>query len=113
MSAARLPALVLVALAACGGNASSEDAAQDESDLSATHFTNPVIPMFERPPGVPASIPAGAPGHPTEGCPDPSALKTKSGAIYIYCTSYTFRLGRYDGFPIFKASSLAGPYERV
>ncbi len=106
-------ALSMGSIAACGAGAPSDDASQAESDLAATHFTNPVIPMFERPPGVPSSEPAGSPGHPTEGCPDPSALKTRSGDVYIYCTSYTFRFGRHDGFPIFKARSLGGPYKRV
>jgi arabinan endo-1,5-alpha-L-arabinosidase len=76
-------------------------------------YQNPIIPMFGRPPGAPVHV-ANVPGEPaTEGCPDPSALRTPAGEFYIYCTSYSFAYSRHNGFPIFKASSLAGPWTRV
>ena len=73
-------------------------------------YSNPVIPMFGRPPGAPSG-----PGSAiTEGCPDPSGIKTRAGDFYIYCTSYTFPYSRQDGFPIFKAPELAGnPWTRA
>ncbi len=84
-------------------------------EVSPFAFSNPVIPMFLRPAGVPASQPSQSPDHPSEGCPDPSALRTGAGGVYMYCTSYSFEGSRHDGFPIFKSNTdtLAGPYTRV
>jgi beta-xylosidase len=108
-------AIMAVLLIACGAS-TSEDDGSDESELAApSEYTNPIIPMFERPAGVPSDIPKDAPHQASEGCPDPSVLRTHGGELYIYCTSYTFRFGRHDGFPIFKSRSrsLAGPWKRV
>jgi len=69
-------------------------------------YQNPVIPIADRPPGV-SSGPA------TEGCPDPTGMKTKSGKYYVYCTSYTFPYSRFDGYPIYESPSLGASWKRV
>jgi hypothetical protein len=103
----------IVFAAACG--ATTPEEGSDESALGAASFANPVIPMYDRPPGVPASDPAGVPHEKTEGCPDPTGMRTRGGDYFIYCTSYTFPFGRLNGFPVFKSASrsLAGPWKPV
>ena len=98
----------------CGG-AGEEDAGDLAQDLGTGAYVNPVIPMYDRPAGVAHDIPQGVPHQATEGCPDPQGLKTSSGDFFIYCTSYTFRFSRLNGFPVFKSKSrtLAGPWAPV
>ena len=98
------------------GDEEPDDPGFDVSALVANgQFRNPIIPMVMRPAGVPLSEPSNVPGphHATEGCPDPQGLRTSSGQFFVYCTSYTFKYGRWNGFPIFMAPQVAGPYEHV
>ncbi len=109
-------ALACGSFAACAAPSSDGDSSSEDEALTApADYTNPVIPMFDRPAGVASDIPKGVPHQETEGCPDPSGLRTKSGEFYIYCTSYTFMFSRQDGFPIFhsRSRSLAGPWKRT
>jgi len=80
-----------------------------ETGMLAT-YANPIIPMFKLPSYDTSAKEVSA----AEGCPDPTGIKTSTGEFYIYCTSYTVPYDRYDGFPIFKSSTLAGnSWERV
>jgi beta-xylosidase len=105
---------VVLALVACALGCSSESDGSSEDALSGA-YTNPVIRMYDRPAGVASDLPKGFAHQDTEGCPDPQGLKTKSGEYYIYCTSYTWRYERLNGFPIFKSDShtLSGPWSPV
>ena len=67
-------------------------------------YANPVIPMFS----LAGSDTGTLEAHPSEGCPDPTGIRTSNGKFYIYCTSYTMPYSRYDGFPIFESDSLGG-----
>jgi beta-xylosidase len=101
----------LSTLPACA--AETDDTGEAADDLSGGRFQNPIIAMFDRPPGAPTSV-ANVPGEPaTEGCPDPAAIRVKTGEYYIYCTSYSFEQSRHNGFPIFEAPRLTGPWTRV
>lgn len=108
---------VTAAATACSGDPSGDEATSEDEDALAapSKFDNPILPLFDRPAGVSHDVPANTPHQASEGCPDPSALRTRSGDYYLYCTSYTFRFTRHDGFPIFKSrsKSLAGPWKRV
>ncbi len=102
--------LVLCSLVGC----SAESDGTSDDALSGA-FTNPTIPMYDRPAGAPHDLPKNVPHQDTEGCPDPQGLKTSSGEFYIYCTSYTWRYSRLNGFPVFKSAShtLSGPWTPV
>src|SRR4029077_4697184 len=76
----RCVTFALVALVGCSGDDGTA------SDALNGGFTNPIIPMYDRPAGVPHDIPSGVTFQPTEGCPDPQGLKTKAGEFFIYCT---------------------------
>jgi hypothetical protein len=91
-----------------GGALTYPGARCHDTGLLAT-YTNPIIPMFR----LTASDSSSPSALPSEGCPDPTGIKTSSGEYYVYCTSYTSPYSRYDGFPIFSAGSLAGPWTRV
>jgi Glycosyl hydrolases family 43 len=91
-----------------GGALTYQGARCHDTGLLAT-YTNPIIPMFR----LTASDSSSPSALPSEGCPDPTGIKTSSGDYYVYCTSYTSPYSRYDGFPIFRASSLAGPWTRA
>jgi beta-xylosidase len=94
----------LLALA-CGASAPETEASSSTSALSSSaEYQNPIIPMFR--------LPAHDVSKPTfaasEGCPDPTGLKTTKGKFYIYCSSYTVATERYSGFPTFESDSLGG-----
>lgn len=72
-------------------------------------YTNPILPMSR----LTSSDSSSPSALPSEGCPDPTGIKTSWGEYYLYCTSYTSASTRYDGFPIFRAGSLAGPWTRI
>lgn len=72
-------------------------------------YTNPIIPMFR----LTANDSSAPSALPSEGCPDPTGIKTSWGEYFVYCTSYTSPYSRYDGFPIFRAGTLAEPWTRV
>lgn len=108
-----LAALATIA-AACALSCAGEPDGTSEDALTGA-YTNPVIPMYGRPAGVPHDVPKNVPFEATEGCPDPQGLKTAGGDFFIYCTSYTFRYSRLNGFPVFKSKSktLSGPWAPV
>lgn len=114
-TATMLAAAALASLVACGASAPEDASSDDESALANATFTNPIIPMYDRPAGVAADVPRGVPHEKTEGCPDPMALRTRGGDYFVYCTSYTFPFSRLNGFPTFKSASrsLAGPWKPV
>jgi len=109
-----LVAGVTTVVAGCGG-AGDESLGQSAEDIGSHEYENPVIRMYDRPAGVASDLPAGVSHQATEGCPDPQGLQTSSGDYFIYCTSYTWRYERLNGFPVFKSASrtLAGPWEPV
>lgn len=115
MTARLLLALLLATLSACSAEIVDDgDPIDERESLPNGEYQNPVLGMVERPAGVPVTEPGNVPGHPpTEGCPDPQGLRGPDGKYYLYCTSYTFKYGRYNGFPIFMASAPGGPYHHV